>query len=189
MEYQEILVTLSKSFNKYKLNYFVSGSLAVSFYGRQRASHDFDFLFEVSKKDQENFLSSLKELPADFSYDTESVVSSLSSGVQTNILYIPEGLKIDFWFTSKTPFDRSRFKNKKKVEIFNQIIYFSSPEDTILIKLDWYKKSQSDRHLEDAASVFQIQKNLDHKYLSLWAKKLNVENYLKQLKSFPVQEW
>ncbi|MEK7154002.1 MAG: hypothetical protein AAB792_00395, partial [Patescibacteria group bacterium] len=51
--------------------------------------------------------------------------------------------------------------------------YFVSPEDLILSKLLWYKKSQSTRHLEDVESVLKISK-VDKKYLKNWAGKLDV---------------
>lgn len=45
-------------------------------------------------------------------------------------------------------------------------------EDTILIKLLWYQESKIEKHLIDAAFVYQIQeKNLDIAYLNKWSKK------------------
>lgn len=131
----------------------------------------------------------LEDLSPDYLYDKEGIISAIKTKSMTNILYLPMGLKIDLWFDKGTVFDKERFKRKKGQIIEEQKVYFISPEDLILIKLDWYNNSQSDRHFEDAASVYQIQKNLDQKYLSLWAKKLKVTKYLKQLKTFPVQQW
>lgn len=189
MIYQEVLLLLSDIFNKHCIDYFVTGSLAVAFYGRERSSHDFDFKLSVSPQKTASLVSALKELPTDFSYDEESVLNAVKTRSQNNIIFLPENLKIDLWFNDRTAFDKERFKRKKAQVISGQKIYFASPEDMILIKLSWYKQSGSDRHLEDAASVLQIQKNLDIDYLNFWAKKLKVTKYLKQLEKIPVQEW
>ena len=189
MIYQDILLFLSNIFNKHHLNYFATGSLAVAFYGRERTSHDFDFKISFSHKESKSLILALSDLSPDYIYDKEGIISAIETKSMANILYLPLGFKIDLWFNKETVFDQERFKRKINQTIEGQKINFISPEDLILIKLDWYRNSHSDRHFEDAASVLQIQKNLDQKYLNLWAKKLKVENYLKQLKTFPVQEW
>jgi hypothetical protein len=57
-----------------------------------------------------------------------------------------------------------------------------SPEDMILIKLEWAKNSKSDRQLEDALNIAIVQfDRLDQDYLHKWAKELQVEISLKQL--------
>lgn len=189
MEYQEVLFQLVDLFEKKKIVYFVTGSLAISYYGRPRASHDFDFMLAVKSYEQDDLISALTELGPDFSFDKDSVKEAVAKKTQADILYLPEALRINLWINKETPFDISRFKRRKKEKVFGKKIYFSSPEDIILIKLLWFKMSKSDRHLEDAASVYQIQQNLDHRYLSIWTNKLKISKDLKKLKTFPVQEW
>lgn len=60
------------------------------------------------------------------------------------------GLKVDFWLSGEDDFDRSRFKRKITKTVLGETVYFTSPEDLILIKLIWYKESGLARHLEDA---------------------------------------
>ena len=46
-----------------------------------------------------------------------------------------------------------------------------------------------EKHLVDAAFVYQIQKeNLDQKYLSLWVKKLGLEKYYQKLGKINLEE-
>jgi len=59
---------------------------------------------------------------------------------------------------------------------------FISPEQFILIKLKWYKTSQSSKHLEDAESVLTISgEKLDMDYLNKWAEKLGVLEILNKI--------
>lgn len=98
------------------------------------------------------------------------------------ILHLPTMLKFDFWLLKDEPFDKKRFQSKQKINLFGQQMVFASAEDTILIKLLWYKESKIEKHLIDAAFVYQIQKKrLDEKYLALWSKKQNTTRLLKEL--------
>ncbi len=137
MIYKDILLFLSNVFNKHHLNYFVTGSLAVSFYGRERTSHDFDFKISVSQKNSKSLMLVLEDLSPDYLYDKEGIISAIKTKSMTNILYLPLGLKIDLWFDKGTVFDKERFKRKKVQIIEEQKVYFISPEDLIIIKLDW----------------------------------------------------
>jgi len=61
-------------------------------------------------------------------------------------------------------------------------IFFSSPEDTILKKLLWYKDSQIDKHIDDAFGILQIQnESLDHNYMKKWSTKLSISSLMNQL--------
>ena len=58
----------------------------------------------------------------------------------------------------------------------------ASPEDIILIKLEWSKMAQSERQYRDVLGVAAVQwENLDRKYLYQWAQQLNVETLLEKL--------
>lgn len=60
-------------------------------------------------------------------------------------------------------------------------LLFASPEDTILAKLDWFKKggSVSDRQWRDILGVIKVQgRALDKDYLGKWARDLKVSDLL-----------
>jgi len=92
------------------------------------------------------------------------------------------GIKVDFWVLKKGSFDSIRLKRKIAKRILGKIVYFTSPEDLILSKLEWYKLSESTRQLEDVESVLEISgKKLDMKYLMQWAIKLKVKKVLDKI--------
>lgn len=69
-----------------------------------------------------------------------------------------------------------------KVEFAGGMYWFSSPEDTILAKLEWSKKGDSERQFLDAVNVAKVQaKNLDFEYLRYWAADLQIETQLNKL--------
>ena len=100
-----------------------------------------------------------------------------------NLLDTDTGDKVDFWMLTDEPFDRSRFTRRRTEEVLGLKLSVSSPEDTILAKLSWSKRSGgSEKQFSDALHVYEVQSaNLDMEYLRRWAKDLGVESLLKQL--------
>jgi len=51
------------------------------------------------------------------------------------------------------------------------------------MKLLWHKETKIEKHLIDAAFVYQIQeKNLDKQYLKVWTKKQKTQEFLEELR-------
>lgn len=64
----------------------------------------------------------------------------------------------------------------------NVEFYFSSPEDIIIQKLQWYKMGGlvSERQWLDVMGVIKVQKDsLEKKYLERWSRKLGLSSLLK----------
>lgn len=168
----------------------VTGALTVIFYGRPRVSHDIDFVIEAQKEDVEKVRNAFATLPHDFVVQADSIEDAIVSKFSFNILHLPTMLKLDFFLLKNDEFDRIRFQRKKTLNVFGQKMTFASAEDTILIKLLWYKDTKIEKHLIDAAFIYQIQKdNLDKPYLSNWAKKHKTKNLLKELASIDLQSY
>ncbi|HXV59319.1 MAG TPA: hypothetical protein VEK15_01395 [Vicinamibacteria bacterium] len=54
-------------------------------------------------------------------------------------------------------------------------ISLATPEDTVLSKLEWTRKTgESERQLHDAAGVVDVHPDLDRAYIERWAKELGV---------------
>ncbi|MBI3019451.1 MAG: hypothetical protein HYY61_06135, partial [Deltaproteobacteria bacterium] len=65
--------------------------------------------------------------------------------------------------------------------IFGSDIYFTSAEDLILIKLQWFKESESSRQKEDIISILKIT-SIDEAYIEKMTKELDVAEVWKQVK-------
>lgn len=160
------------------------------FYGRPRASHDIDFVVEIPIEKVDIILRALEILPEDFLIQAESVNEAVKNKSMFSVIHLPTMLKLDFWILTNQEFDQSRFKRRKKVKILKQSMEMATAEDTILQKLIWYKMGEIEKHLIDAAFVYQIQnKNLDKKYLNLWVKKLGVSKYFERLKKIDLEQY
>jgi len=187
---EELLKSVSSFLDKHDISYMITGAWSVIYYGRPRASHDIDFVVEFRGKEIDKVLKSFEELPKDYLVSIDDIKEAINQKSQFNILYLPTALKLDFWLLTDDLFDKSRFSRKKKVEILGQKMWIASMEDTILQKLRWYKEAKIEKHLVDAAFVYQVQeRNLDKKYLQDWTNKLDVEKYFKELKKVKLEDF
>ena len=185
-----LLTSLATFFAKHTIPYMITGAWSVIFYGRPRASHDIDFVVELYPKDIDRVLKALDTLPLEFSTQKDAVREGIQNKAVFQIIHRQTLLHIDVWILTKNLFDQSRFQRRKFVTVLGNKTAIASAEDTILQKLRWNKKANLEKHMVDAAFVYQIQeKRLDKKYLHLWAKKLGLTKNLKQLPSINLEQY
>lgn len=185
-----LLKKISSFLQKNNIAYMITGAWSVIFYGRPRASHDIDFVIEINKKDLGKITDSFRKLPKEFLVQPEQISTAFSITGIFNILHLPTALKLDFWVLKNDAFDKTRFFRRLKKRILNQDMYLASAEDTILKKLLWYKEAKIEKHLIDAAFVYQIQKdNLDKRYLTSWVKKHKTTKLLKEISLIDLEEY
>lgn len=54
------------------------------------------------------------------------------------------------------------------------MVWFASPEDVILKKLQYYLEGRSEKHIRDIAGVIRVQGDaLDRTFISEWATRMN----------------
>lgn len=191
MEAEEsLLITLAEFFHAHAIPYMITGAWSVIFYGRPRASHDIDFVVDLFPKDVQRTVQALASLPSEFTVYPESVREGIEQRNIFQIYHKPTIMKIDVWLLTNDPFDQVRFKRKKYVNIIGKNVSIASAEDTILQKLRWYKEAKIEKHIIDAAFVYQIQgKRLDKRYITAWAKKLGITRYINKLGSINLEQY
>lgn len=186
----KLLIEISSFLDTHKIPYMITGAWSAIFYGRPRASHDIDFVVELGSQDLERSLRIFSQLPEKFMVQTLGIREAIQTKGMFNIIHLPTMLKLDFWILTDEEFDKSRFKRKKRVKILGQVMEMASAEDTIIQKLKWYQMGQIEKHLIDAAFIYQIQEaNLDKKYLQLWVTKLRLKEYYQQLNTINLEKY
>lgn len=183
---RDIIDKLAKLFRKYKVNYLLTGSYAVSYWGRPRATHDIDFIVETKASELSAILNVVKGLGKDFDFDKSQIELAVKDRWQFNVFHDETGIKIDFWVVKDDDFERKKFQRKVTTKVFDEKISIISAEDLILTKLLWNKQISSERHLRDCVGIWQVQKGrLDLAHLKSWAKKLGVVELLQNVASAP----
>lgn len=177
-----LLIEIASFLDKHAIPYMITGALSVVFYGRPRASHDIDFIVEIKKEEVKKVIEAFKSLPTVYSVQPETIEEAVEKKNMFNVIYLPSYLKLDFWLLTNEEFDQQRFKRRITVDLLDHKMTLTTPEDTIIQKLLWYKEAHIEKHLVDAAFVLKIQEDkLDKKYLENWIKKLKLTKLYKSL--------
>lgn len=189
LDQTQLLKEITSLLHKAHIPYMVTGALSVIFYGRPRASHDIDFVIEAEDKNVTQLIKTFSSLPHnEFPIDAYTIVEAVKHKHMFSLIHLPTVLKLNFFLLKNEAFDESRFDRRKTLTVFGQKMDFAAPEDTILIKLLWYKETDIEKHLIDAAFVYQIQKNeLDMSYLNAWTKKHETLHLLEEIKNIDLQ--
>ena len=92
--------------------------------------------------------------------------------------------KVDIFISRMLPFDKIQFSRVQRQTLSNDPevkANISSAEDTILMKLVWYRMGGevSERQWRDVIGMIKIQdERLDFNYMMLWATELKVKDLL-----------
>ncbi len=179
MPQSELLKQVLRVLEEAGVEYMATGSVVSSLQGEPRATHDADLIVALEPQAVPQLLAAF---PSPRYYLEESAIrEAIRKRGMFNLVETTEGDKVDFWLLTEDPFDRSRFSRRRTEEVFGLRMAVSSPEDTILAKLAWAKKSGgSERHFTDALRVYEVQgEALDRGYLDEWAGRLSVEDLWK----------
>jgi len=170
---------LINKLNERGIAYMLSGSVSSSLHGHPRATQDIDIVIAPTEKKLVDFVESLG---SDYYVSIEAVREAFTRSSMFNVIDNKYGWKADFIIRKERPFSLQEFERKRLSKIKDMEVWVTSPEDTILCKLEWAKESQSEQQFRDALGIIVVQwKNLDRNYLQKWAKELLVENSLKRL--------
>ncbi|MCB9760495.1 MAG: nucleotidyltransferase family protein [Alphaproteobacteria bacterium] len=156
--------------------YMLSGSLASAYYGIPRSTQDIDI---VVRLDLRTLAALLSALSSEQYYVSEAAAKdALRRQGQFNIIDLDTGWKVDLIIRKRRPFSRTEFERRTAAEVLGVPLMICSPEDSILSKLEWARKSGgSERQLRDVAGVWQIRgAQLDRDYIEHWARELGVES-------------
>lgn len=178
---EKLLLKVAPILDELKIDYYITGGLAVSFWGRVRSTLDIDIVIKLLHPKIKPLAGALRKISKYGYIDEEAAKETLRRKGEFNFIDPETGYKVDFWITKEDERAKLEFERRIVKKVDGQKIFFISAEDLILNKLIWYEKSFSDRHLEDAEQVFKVQKkNLDLDYLKKQAAKLEVAGLLKK---------
>lgn len=183
MSQQELLSRVSAVLSALGVEYMLTGSLASSFQGEPRSTHDIDLVVVLTEQDISALLRAFPE--PDYFLSEDAVREAIRHRSMFNLLSLNDGEKVDFWLLTNDPFDLSRFRRKTIEEIQGIPLAVSSPEDTILVKLRWAEMSGgSEKQMNDALRVYELQRPvLDLNYLNEWSLRLGVESLWQRLQA------
>jgi hypothetical protein len=167
---QQVVATL----HRHRVPYMVTGSIATSYHGRPRATHDADIVIDPTEHQLEAVVSDLDA--AGFYVDSDAARTALRQRRQFNVIETIHACKLDLIIRKDRPFSLEEFRRRQPVDLsLAHPVSMVTPEDAILSKLEWALRTDSERQLRDAAGVLDVQQQgLDRAYIERWADELHV---------------
>lgn len=177
---RHLLSEIAEILRRLRIQYLVTGGMAVFVWGRPRFTADIDIVIELEEKHISELAKAFKGLGSFGYIDENAVKEALLHNGEFNFIDGNTGVKVDFWVVNtQDPFVGAQMSRRKTKKILGRDIFFISPEDLILSKLRWHRITPSSKQLEDIESIFKISgQQLDRNYLIEWAKKLDLAELL-----------
>jgi len=185
MKIPDILLAVQpviQAFENLSIPYYIGGSVASSIYSMARATLDVDIVADL-KINQIAHLNQILE--HQYYIDEDMIADAIRSASSFNLIHLETMIKIDVFIHKEDSYAEMALRRKRKdtlEELANVKFYFSSPEDIIIAKLQWYKIGGfvSERQWLDVIGVIKVQGDLlDKKYLKRWSQKLGLSSLLK----------
>jgi hypothetical protein len=180
------IVRVVRAFDALGVDYLVGGSVASSLFGEPRLTVDADLVARLLGRHAEPLVNNLAR---EFYADPPSIVAAIQNQSSFNLIHLETMSKVDVFVNWRSPFGEAQFTRRQKKSVGQDApveLFFASAEDTVLAKLDWYRKGGevSDRQWRDLLGVLKVQANaLDWEYLERWAVELGVKDLLQRARS------
>jgi hypothetical protein len=171
----DLLRVLAATLAGLEIEYAVTGSVAAMAYGEARFTNDIAVVVELRADQVKAFCAGF---PApEFYVSPDAAREAIRLRRMFNVTHIPSGLKIDVIIPGDTEFERSIPERARLLKVGEGLEFrFSSPEDVILRKLEFYQMGGSDKHLRDIAGVLKVQGDkIARRYIADWAARLGVD--------------
>jgi hypothetical protein len=172
---------VTAAFDSLAIPYALGGSWSSSLLGRPRFTQDADLSVDP-------FAGKEAALCACFGPDYYVSLPAVQQAVlqrsSFNIINTRISFKVDVFVCKERPFEESVMNRRRPISVPDlpeRPIMLVSPEDIILLKLEWYRlgNETSDRQWNDILGVLKVlADNLDTAYLDHWAADLNVSDLL-----------
>ena len=178
-----ILQGFSDILERLGIAYAIGGSIASSIYGTVRFTEDADITVEPFDSQADKLFELLKP---EYYISREAMYQALKQLSTFNIIHFESAFKIDVFISKNTAFEKQMMARRRSLKLSDSLeksFSVVSPEDVILLKLQWYHTGghSSERQWDDVLGVLAVQaEKLDFEYLKEWAGTLKITELLEK---------
>jgi hypothetical protein len=176
------IVPLVAEFEKLGVAYYIGGSIASSMRGIPRTTLDVDMVADLAPK---HVAPLVHALATAYYIDGPMILDAIARRSCFNLIHLATSFKVDVFVIKDRPYDRAALAriNSRCVDTENAAlqVFFASPEDIVLAKLEWYRLGDevSERQWRDVIGVMKVNEGaLDRLYMEHWASELGVADLL-----------
>jgi hypothetical protein len=176
------LAPIVSVFDRLEINYYVGGSFASSLYGAGRSSLDVDLVADLAAKHVPSLVELLRK---NYYIDAKMITEAIQRRSCFNLIHLSTSYKVDVFIPKNRRYDREAFRRRRSGHFEDAAgscnVFFCSPEDILLAKLEWFRLGDeiSEKQWSDILSVLKYQQPfLDRDYLESQAVELHVADLL-----------
>jgi hypothetical protein len=171
---EDALVTVIDALDRLSIPYMLTGSVASSYHGRPRSTHDADIVIDPTPATLDALVSQLTD--AGFYINSDGAREAIRRRRAFNAIDGTHGCKIDLIPRRDRAFSQEEFRRRIIVDLsVRPRTAVVTAEDAVLSKLEWARLSgDSERQLTDAASIVALNPEIDRGYVQRWASELGV---------------
>jgi hypothetical protein len=174
LEQPDLLRRVIGILEELKIPYMVVGSIASGAYGEPRLTQDIDVVVELDC-DRAEALCAAFPLP-EYYVSPEAAGNAIRYGGQFNVIHPTSGNKIDFMVAGRDDWARSQLARRRRVKILpDRDGVLSAPEDIIISKMRYYRRSGHEKHLRDITGILKVSGDeVDRAYVARWAEEFGL---------------
>jgi hypothetical protein len=172
----DILKLVANRLNDAKIDYMLSGSVALTFYGKPRMTRDIDIVIMISLEEVDRFVRLFEQ---DFYIDRDMATDAIRNQSMFNVIHLETVIKVDFIIRKNQEYRVLEFNNRKKMKLEDQEVSVVSLEDLIISKLYWAKDSFSEMQIKDIVSLIDLDFDMD--YVEEWCTRLGLDLILRRV--------
>lgn len=172
----DILKLVSSRLNVAEVDYMLSGSVALTFYGKPRMTRDIDIVIVIPPREIDRFVKIFEQ---DFYIDRDMVEDAVRNQSMFNIIHLETVIKVDFIIRKTQEYRILEFSKRKKMQLEEQEVSVVSLEDLIISKIYWAKDSFSEMQIKDIVSLLDL--DVDMVYVQDWCARLGLDLILRKV--------
>lgn len=165
----DILRDVSQRFERARIAYMLTGSMAMNYYAEPRMTRDIDIVVELNSVPVERIVGMFSP---DYYISPEAVSQSIRSQSLFNLIHQESVIKVDCVIRKDLPYRRTEFDRRVQVQVDDFHTWIVTKEDLIISKLHWAKDSHSERQLQDVRNLLRT--GCDRDYISRWTQELGL---------------
>ena len=168
----------------------VTGGVASVFYGDPRFTRDVDLVIDLD-------VSGVDRLSSAFDADDFYLPppEALRAEVQRrpwghfNVIHRATGLRADVYVHAGDDLESWALERRRRVDVGDTAVWLAPVEYVIVRKLEYYRDSQSDRHLRDVAMMMAVSPELiDRSVVAEWVAKRSLNEQWQAALAYPTLE-
>jgi hypothetical protein len=171
-EQLEVLRIVTSRLDAEAIQYMVTGSMALNYYGTPRMTRDIDIVVELSVEDVDGVCELFGD---DFDVDRAAVEEAIERRTIFNVIHATLVVKVDFVVRKDTEYRRAEFARRRRVSLEGHSFLIVTAEDLVISKLEWARDTRSEVQLGDVRNLIRSVPDIDFRYLEQWTARLGLE--------------